>query len=404
LTHLVWRPWSKILGYARLLPVLKQSRLSRQRTIVFHAFDGAPPCDAPMAIARSIHRMDGDCFELVWAGNESVRPWANAPPFRFVDWGSREHYTVSARAAAIVTTHGYAPVVGPKTLVVQAWHGVPIKSLNRDNSNLDNRRLKKFYKFASRWDLLPSPSAFYDLRAVVAMGAQHAEFRCPLPRFDAVPESDRATVRAAVREALDLRDDEVFVLMAPTYRSDPVVTQPDGWKEEYARLAELLKLDSRVLFRDHYLGARAASPIDLQSFPDTLELLVASDLLVSDYSSLIADAIAIGLPFVCLVSDLESYRRDPGLNIDYPAELGPLLARTAGDASALATSLRSNTPLRMEAARIASALEGLFFGMDGGSYGGADRMAVEILKRVHRDRDDLEGCGFASRKQESSSG
>ena len=49
--------------------------------------------------------------------------------------------------------------------------------------------------------------------------------------------------------------------------------------------------------------------LDVSGFPDGTELLLAADVLVTDYSSLLVDFAPTGLPLLCFGYDLEVGRR-----------------------------------------------------------------------------------------------
>ena len=93
-----------------------------------------------------------------------------------------------------------------------------------------------------------------------------------------------------------------------------------------------------ILFRRHpYVaewlpdGADAAVR-DVSSYPDGTELLLAADVLVTDYSSLMFDYARLGRPMLFFTYDLEAYRDElRGFSFDFEeAAPGPLL-RTPGE-------------------------------------------------------------------------
>jgi CDP-glycerol glycerophosphotransferase len=92
--------------------------------------------------------------------------------------------------------------------------------------------------------------------------------------------------------------------------------------------------DWAVLFRKHrrIVDALPEDPsrVDVSSFPDATELLLAADVLVTDYSSAVFDFVLTGRPIVFFTPDLEDYRDEiRGFSIDFEADApGPLL-RTA---------------------------------------------------------------------------
>ena len=87
----------------------------------------------------------------------------------------------------------------------------------------------------------------------------------------------------------------------------------------------------RLLVRRHptldqdVLGVVEGSA-DVSDYPGVGELLLASDALITDYSSLIADFVTTGKPILLYVPDLAAYEASPGLNVDLEAVApGPLL-------------------------------------------------------------------------------
>ena len=68
------------------------------------------------------------------------------------------------------------------------------------------------------------------------------------------------------------------------------------------------------------------------------ELLAATDILVTDYSSSVVEFALLRRPIVLLVGDLGEYERDPGLYLDYRTEMiGTQVTDTDGVIDAIAT-------------------------------------------------------------------
>ena len=76
---------------------------------------------------------------------------------------------------------------------------------------------------------------------------------------------------------------------------------------------------------------------DVSDFPDGTELLLAADVLVTDYSSMMFDFANTGRPMLFFTYDLERYRDEiRGFYFDFEATRpGPLLATTDEVAEAL---------------------------------------------------------------------
>jgi CDP-glycerol glycerophosphotransferase len=137
-----------------------------------------------------------------------------------------------------------------------------------------------------------------------------------------------------VRLRLGISAGRRVVLYAPTYRDHLVAGE--GYRLgpllDMAALRAALPEDDVLLFRRHRLtvGPRPTgveNVLDVSSFPDATELLLAVDVLVTDYSSAVFDFATTGRPMVFYTPDLETYRDDVrGFSIDFEAEApGPLL-------------------------------------------------------------------------------
>ncbi|MDC7338711.1 CDP-glycerol glycerophosphotransferase family protein [Streptomyces lydicus] len=176
-----------------------------------------------------------------------------------------------------------------------------------------------------------------------------------LPRTDALFAADRELRAAAVRERLGIEPGRKVVLYAPTPRDD--LAYDTGQHRLHLpldlRLAREELGDGHVLLvRGHPLVAdrlpahHAPFALDVSAHPDATELLLAADVLVTDYSSLAVDFANTGRPLLFLTPDLPHYRDTlRGFTLDFEARVpGPLLATTGelidalGDLDAIAAA------------------------------------------------------------------
>jgi CDP-glycerol glycerophosphotransferase len=147
----------------------------------------------------------------------------------------------------------------------------------------------------------------------------------------------RDAVAAQVRVALCLPAGKKVVLYAPTWRDDEYYG-PGRYKIS-------MRLDlgqaARALGDDHVLLVRRHPNVvdeipqvgsgfvwDVSSYPDMADLLAATDILITDYSSVMFDFANTGRPMLFFTYDLEHYRdRLRGFYFDFESEApGPLLA------------------------------------------------------------------------------
>jgi CDP-glycerol glycerophosphotransferase len=327
--------------------------------VVYDCFGGREYSDSPRAVHEELVRR-GATFEHLWiVRNGAFEVPETAVPVRH---GSSEHYEALARARYVVA-NDYFPRWfrrRPDQVCLQTWHGSPLK---RQGYALSERpKAIRAYRRAlaesvENWQYVVSPGAFATPILERAFPVGEA-FETGLPRTDLLLRPDRESIAEGVRRRLAL-DGKKVVLYAPTYRDhlfyrpgrrpgqlrDLSTYSADFVRRDGYRLGQMLDAtalksalgdDWAVLFRKHRRIVDALpddpSRVDVSSFPDSTELLLAADVLVTDYSSAVFDFVLTGRPVVFFTPDLEDYRDEiRGFSIDFEADApGPLL-RTADE-------------------------------------------------------------------------
>jgi CDP-glycerol glycerophosphotransferase len=121
-----------------------------------------------------------------------------------------------------------------------------------------------------------------------------------------------------VRETLGITNDEIAVLYAPTWRDDAKNHDGSGffhprlvdWETLCGALPEQMVFLNRLhqhvtQYERPEVGERIK---DVSSYEEMSDLILASDILVSDYSSLIYDYAVSGKPIILHAPDLRHYR------------------------------------------------------------------------------------------------
>jgi CDP-ribitol ribitolphosphotransferase len=189
----------------------------------------------------------------------------------------------------------------------------------------------------------------YDRCLVSSMrfAPQYAEaFNQPLARFDAstgIPRTDillgegRDAAARAVRDRYPGVSGKRVILYAPTFRGDNAVVARQPVDLDLRLLHERLGQDHVVLLRQHPFVRRAnPTPAELAGFvidasdhPDIHELMLVSDVLVTDYSSAMYEFSLLGRPIAFFAPDLDAYERERGFYFDYRSGVpGPVFEKT----------------------------------------------------------------------------
>ena len=318
-------------------------------SVVYSSFRGRQYSDSPRAIHEELVRR-GAPLEHFWV----VRDGACAVPdtATVLRENSREHHEALARARYVVDNDHFPEFFErrPDQKCVQTWHGTPLKRLGFDVSLMrgNTRRFERFWPVQKRnWQYVVSPNRFATpiLRRAYQLEPEKM-LETGYPRDDYLAGADRDERTRALRARLGLPEGVRVVLYAPTYRDD--VRDGRGryrleQRLDLDRLREALGDDAVVLYRKHHyiVDDVPATPDgfvrDVSSYPDGTELLLAADVLVTDYSSMIVDFANTGRPMLFFTYDLDDYRDEMrGFYVPFEEIApGPLLATSDELADAL---------------------------------------------------------------------
>ncbi|MEV0323516.1 CDP-glycerol glycerophosphotransferase family protein [Streptomyces sp. NPDC050658] len=307
-------------------------------------FDG----DSPRAVHEELVRRGAGVEHLWVTHDQQTRVPLGATG---VEEHSAAWYEALARCRRIVTA-GHLPDFFERRdgqTVVQTWNGAPLKRIGTDLTDTlyaDHGHLDALPALSRQWDVLVSPNRFSTPHLGRALAYEGEILEAGSPRNDVLFAEDRDKTAERVRRDLGIDPDKRIVLYAPTYR-DHLACAPGRFRHEPAldlRAArDVLGDDHVLLVRKHPLtagrltGARAPFVRDVSSYPRTAELLLVSDVLVTDYSSLMFDFAHTGRPMLFHAYDLEHYRDTVrGFYLDFETSApGPLLASTAEVVEAL---------------------------------------------------------------------
>ncbi|MFG2249992.1 CDP-glycerol glycerophosphotransferase family protein [Spirillospora sp. NPDC048823] len=309
---------------------------------LFESFRGRQYSDSPRAVYEEMARRRPG-LEYVWVTRDGQ--FTVPEGVRTVLYGSREHFRALAQAKYIV---GNDPMPEWFTkrdgqLYVQTWHGTPLKRIGHDIERPQFRNaqdyLRRFGLDVAQWDALVSPNPFSTPIMKRAFRFDGEVIESGYPRNDLLVRGD--AVRAArVRERLGISAGKTVVLYAPTWRDDQV--RPGSHSMDLrldldaARSA--LAGDHVLLVRGHFnlgggvAGTDGSFAVDVSRYPDIAELYLISDILITDYSSVMFDFAVTGRPQLFFTYDLEQYRdRLRGFYFDLEAEAPGPLCRTSAE-------------------------------------------------------------------------
>lgn len=318
----------------------------KRRQVVFESFNGKDVNDNPAAIYRELIREDPAYAQTAYF---SVKPreyavlHAKYPDMQLVKRFTPRWVALMARAEFWVLNSRLPNWwhANRRTTVIQTWHGTPLKKLGADiphvaipgTSTADYHQ--QFITAAHRWDYLIAPNQYSQDIFKSAFGFRNHFLPIGYPRNDMLYTTSATQIQQLKRQLLGNVTGPI-VTYAPTWRDDMAVRSGVYRFDlpfDLATFFEHVPAGTHLIIRPHYLVKDA---IDIHGFEDRVtvlaetdiaQLYLISDLLVTDYSSVMFDFANLKRPELFFAYDLAHYRDQlRGFYFDYEREIpGPLV-------------------------------------------------------------------------------
>src|SRR5699024_1266551 len=220
----------------------------------------------------------------------------------------------------------------------------PLKKMLYDMDQVYGRQegyLERVSHAVDQWDYLISPSSYATQRFRSAFRFQKEILEVGYPRNDIFYQRDLEERIKRLKRSLRIPKGKKVILYAPTFRDDETKGENQfvfDLQFDMERMKEALSEDYIILLRMHVvIKNQIQIPEEFQefifnvtSYPDIQDLLLVSDILITDYSSVMFDYANLRRPMLFYTYDLEKYRDDVrGFYIDLEEEApGPLLRDT----------------------------------------------------------------------------
>ena len=328
------------LGQAKLQRWHQQAQLSPiPESVFFQSYLGEQATDSALALHREL-RSRFPTMKLFWgvADASVALPEGAIPVVRY----TRDWYETISRAEYLVNNIYFFSWFKKRDFqtYIQTWHGTPLKKIGRSYWE-DRRRepiwIERMDDQAASWDFLVSPNQFCTEKFAEEFRYTGKILETGYPRNDVLSSTDPERT-AAIRARLDIASGQRVVLYAPTWRDNK---SAQAWVAEFVQLLDLQALSAElgdgytILVRGHGHNARAGSVvgssgrvIDATFYPEINDLYEVSDLVITDYSSVMFDFAVTKKPLLFFAPDLSSYADGVrGFYFDYQGTVpGPVLA------------------------------------------------------------------------------
>lgn len=220
----------------------------------------------------------------------------------------------------------FFPPKRKKQFYIQTWHGgIGLKKVEKDAEDKLTQRYVKYAKHDSKMvDVFVSNSSYRTnlFKKSFWYNGKIVEYGCP--RNDIFFDKDaKRYVKTKIYQKYKLKSTKKIILYVPTFRNNPDFNYIsfdfqkllDSLNKDHdEKYVLLVKLHSNVKAKIPYISDNV---IDVSDYPDVDELMLISDIVISDYSSVFFDFLYTNNPVYLYAPDYDLYMKERGLNFIY---------------------------------------------------------------------------------------
>ena len=303
--------------------------------VFFESFYGTQVSCNPFALDREIARRlpEAPRYWSVTSERTVIPEGAKALLVGSPDW-----FAARRRARLLIVNDwlrfGFRRRAGQT--VLQTWHGTMLKRLALGRPKVSLRTRLAIHRESRRWSLMLSqnPHSTSQFRTSYAFRGEILE--TGYPRDDRLANSVALDTRIDIavhtaRRALGVPVETKVLAYVPTWREHGGRVDTLDVHEVAARLGDEWVVVARGHTRSEgsYRDVLSAPGrvVDATDHPDVNDVILAADLLVTDYSSVMFDAAVARVPMLFFVPDLAAYRDvERGFTFDFESTApGPLV-------------------------------------------------------------------------------
>lgn len=311
-----------------LVNILKILLKPDDKLMLFVSYGGKKFDDSPKDIYETMLKdRRYDDFEKVWAFRQ---------PDNFDIGGGKkikidtlEYYKTALKARVWIANVGVTRALsfkGINTISVNSWHGTPIKKIGRDA-----KKEKTFVGKGEPIDIQLAQGDYEVERYSQAFNLLKENVKkTGLPRNDTLVTNNTPENIARLKKKMGLPLDKKIILYGPTYRDYDV----ESWSGYVMKPPFDLERWKKELGNDYILLVRAHIAVvkeinlrendfvrDFSKYPILNDVLLVSDILISDYSGILFDYAILGRPMFCYTYDYDKYNKMRGMYFDIRREL-----------------------------------------------------------------------------------
>ncbi|MFW0761878.1 CDP-glycerol glycerophosphotransferase family protein [Staphylococcus cohnii] len=320
--HLIYLKKSQILSrfddtkkkrtniYKYLYPLFRLLPKSGNK-VVYYSYWGDQYSCSPRAIYKQLTQKNKK-YKNIWIFNDVNMP-VEGNPIKVKKNSLKYWYHLATSKYFVQNTNMPLDYKKRKGQIeLQTFHGTFMKTMGFDTPEFkfETRQYKidEFQSKVDKWDYVSIPSDYMAEKAQSAFNTEVKPIKSGFPRNDLIFQA--LTHKEEIKNTLGIPSNKKVVLYAPTWREG----KSSNVNMDINLMEEKLKDEYVLLVRAHYMVSnnmdiRKNYPfaMNVSNYPSIENLYAISDILITDYSSVMFDYAYLKRPIIFYSYDLEKY-------------------------------------------------------------------------------------------------
>ena len=291
----------------------------KNNKIFLYSYYGSQYGCSPKYISEYIVNNHSDKYDIVWAFND-VESKKDIKGIRKVRVMSLKYFYELCTSKVIITNFRTTEIFKKRKeqYYIQTWHSyLRLKQIEKDTEDtLPPHYVQMAKEDSKKLDLLLSGCKFSTDIFKRAFWYDGEIFEYGTPRND-ILFKNQSDLKNRIKDKLNVNRDKKIILYAPTFRKN---NDLEIYNIDYSNIINKLKekFDGEWIFlvklHPHLIAKSKElvygdDVLDVTRYDDIQELLSISDVLISDYSSLMFDFGLTEKPCFLYVPDIEEYTK-----------------------------------------------------------------------------------------------
>mgnify|MGYP002624396935 CR=1 FL=1 len=293
----------------------------KENRILFSNFFGKGYGDSPKYIAEALLKDKINKYDIIWVcknNNESLPKGIKTVK----KYSIKYFYYIATSKFWIFNTRTEIYFRKRKNQIyIQSWHGsLAFKRIEFDvEDKLDKRYIRHAFLDTKYTNLMLSNSEFCNQMYKRAFKYDGKIQMYGIPRNDVLVKKNK-DIKNKVFNTFNISRDNKIILYAPTFRKE---YKKNPYDIDFEKILNKINKESeqkwQLIIRLHpgiketnKLISKYDNYINGNNYDDVQELIYACDLLITDYSSMMFEAMLADKPVIIYANDIDEYNSDRG--------------------------------------------------------------------------------------------